>query len=73
MCLIRKKIRKEVIEGNKFSLGDKVAFKVKDELLPGYIYKIKKINGEIFYDVQIGGECPIIKEDIAESRLHLRK
>lgn len=73
MCLRRKKIKQEPITGNKFSLGDKVAFKVKDELLPGYVCKIKRINGVIYYDVQIGGECPIIKEDIAEERLHLRK
>ena len=46
MCLFKRK-QKEVIE-SKFHLGDRVAFKRKQDLMLGYIYKIYLSNGETY-------------------------
>ena len=74
MCLFRKKKAKEVIENNKFQLGEFVRFKHRGEVDPGVIYNIKKDNeGNVIYDVQIGGECPAIVYDVKEEDIFGRK
>ncbi len=72
MCLFKRK-QKEIIE-SKYHLGDRVGFKRKQDLMLGYIYKVyKDKNDKVHYDVQIGGECPAIIEDVAEEIMFLRK
>lgn len=74
MCLFRKKKTKEVIQDNKFQLGEFVRFKRRGEVDPGVIYNIKQDNeGNIIYDVQIGGECPVVIYDVKEADIFKRK
>ena len=74
MCFFRKKKTIEVID-SKYQLGDFVLFKnKKDEATNGHIYAIRKLNnGDIVYDIQIGGECPAILTDIPENKVINRK
>lgn len=65
MCFFKKK-KKEVIVG-LYKKGDNINFPFKNEMTPGIIYDIKKDEeGEIIYDIQIGGECPAIIRGIKE-------
>lgn len=68
MCWFKKK--KKEITGNKYSQGQTVRFKYRGEICPGYIYEVKlNDQGEIVYDVQIGGECPAIIENVPEDKI----
>lgn len=73
MCFWKKK--KEVHIDSKYQLGDFVLFKNKrDEATSGYIYKVYlSPNGEVMYDIQIGGECPAILDNIPETKVIKRK
>lgn len=65
MCFWKKK--KGVHIDSKFQLGDLVLFKYRNDLMNGYIYKIYlSPTGEVVYDVQIGGECPAVINNIPE-------
>lgn len=66
MCLFRKKKKEEIVVGNKYRVGEGVSFKHRDDFIPGTVIKVHKLNEEIVYDVQVGGECPYIRENIAE-------
>ena len=71
MCFFKKK-KKEVIEGY-YKIGDVVNFPFKGEMAPGIIYDIRKDEeGNILYDVQIGGECPAVIKNIKETTIRLR-
>ena len=73
MCFWKKK-KKTVIVGSKYNLGDFVLFKNKrDEATNGYIYNIKQEGDTILYDIQVGGECPAIIENIPEDKVILKK
>ena len=73
MCFWLKKKKKQKITGNKFALGERVSFREKDTLIIGYIYEIHQgENGDINYDIQIGGECPSFRYNIAENILRKR-
>ena len=65
MCFWKKK--KEVHIDSKFHLGELVLFKYRSDLMNGYIYKIYlSPTGEVMYDIQIGGECPAVINNIPE-------
>ena len=66
MFFKRKKV--EIIE-SKFKKGDFVNFRYKDDLRFGIVYDIKKANDEIIYSVQMGGECPVIINNLPEKAL----
>ena len=74
MCFFRKKKPKVVIE-SKYHEGDFVRFRDnRDDLLVGYVYEVKlDKDGNIIYDIQIGGECPAIKHDIPENKVLTNK
>ena len=72
MCLFKKK-KKVVISGNKYRVGENIKFKKRDDVNPGIIYAVKlDKDGNIIYDVQIGGECPAIISDIQEKDIFPR-
>ena len=72
MCFFKKK-KKVVITNNKYQLKQPVKFKRRDDVDPGVIYNIKQLdNGEIVYDVQIGGECPAVVRDVPEKDIFPR-
>ena len=49
-------------------------FKRRGEVDPGVIYNIKlNSDGEVIYDVQIGGECPVVIRDVPEKDIFPRK
>jgi hypothetical protein len=73
MCFFKKK-RKVTITNNKYKLFEAVKFKRRGEVDPGVIYNIKlNSDGEVIYDVQIGGECPVVIRDVPEKDIFPRK
>ena len=73
MCLFKKK-KKTVTFNHLYNIGDHVKFRHRGELSPGYIYGYKlDSNNIVVYDVQIGGECPTIINNIKESDIILPK
>ena len=62
-----KKVKKRVIENNKYNIGDTVSFRIKGDLKVGMIREIYQDDNDIIsYDINVGGECPyivIIKEE----------
>ena len=46
----------------------------RGEVTNGYIYRIYlSPNGEVMYDIQVGGECPSILNEILENKVIKRK
>lgn len=73
MCFFKKK-KKIVITGNKYQIGQMVDFKYRNEINPGIIYNIKlDLDNNVIYDVQIGGECPVIINDVKENEIFIRR
>ena len=71
MCFFKKK--KTAPVNTKFKEGDSVRFRYKDELFFGWIYTVyPNTNGQNVYDVQVGGQCPMILKNIKEEELTLR-
>jgi len=69
MCFKKKKII-----NSKFHDGDMVSFYFRKELDFGYIYKIKEDkDGNVIYDIQLGGQCPSIIYNIKEEDLRIKK
>ena len=72
MCWFKKK-KKEPVIGNKYSLGQAIIFKYRGEITNAIIYNIKYDDEKhIIYDVQLGGECPVVIENIKEEDIHER-
>ena len=73
MCFWKKKPKIQI--DSKYQEGDFVLFKnKKDEATSGYIYRIYlSPNGDVMYDIQIGGECPAILNEIPENKVIKRK
>lgn len=68
MCFWKKK--KEINIDSKYQLGELVLFKYRNDLMNGYIYKIYlSPSGEVIYDIQIGGECPAVINNIPETEV----
>lgn len=72
MCWFKKKEKKQPIN-SKFKKGEFVNFRYKDELSFGWIWSSyqKDINGipTVFYDIQIGGQCPAVINGIPENKI----
>lgn len=68
MCLFKKKKKKKpVINNNKYYVGQWIKFRHRGELEPGVIYDMNLDDeGDVIYDVQLGGECPVIIEGVKE-------
>lgn len=75
MVFLRKRKKQtEPITNAKFKDSQFVGFHVNNELYTGYIYAIhRQLNGDIVYDIQIGGECPAIKRDVPENKIFAKK
>jgi hypothetical protein len=74
MWPFKKKVKEEFIEEAKFKIEEFVSFRHRNDLKCGYIYKIKKNDdGSIVYDIQIGGECPAIVNNIPEDKIFRSK
>ena len=69
MCLFKKKKQIET----KFKVGDTVRFRYRDELYFGWIYVIHPQQEPIIYDVQVGGQCPMVIKGIKEEELTLKE
>ena len=74
MCFFRKKKQSQLITfSHQFNKGENVYFKHRDDMNPGIIYDIhQNKDGEVIYDVQIGGECPAVLKDIKEKDIRRR-
>ena len=68
MCFRKKKVEPIV---SKFKKEQLVQFRDKHgDLTVGYVYDVKKgKDGKIYYDIQVGGECPYINHDILEDKI----
>lgn len=74
MCFFKKKKDNTKPEiDSKYQLGEMVRFRHKGEISPGYIYQIHQKEDGIYYDIQIGGECPAIIEGVKEETVIPRK
>lgn len=72
MCFFRKKKKEELPPiDSKFKMGESIMFRNnRGELVNGYVYGIhQQPDGLICYDLQIGGECPVIYENISEDKI----
>ena len=71
MCLFKKK--KKITVDTKFKEGDSVRFRYRGELYFGWVYAVyPKVSEQTVYDVQVGGQCPMILKNIKEEELTLR-
>lgn len=74
MCWFKKKKKKIINFSHRFNVGDVINYRYKDELNPGIIYGINlNEKNEVVYDIQIGGECPVVIHDIKEDMIYLRR
>ena len=71
MFNIFKRKKKEI--DSKFKKGDLVYFRYHDDLTFAYVYDIKEKDGKVFYDVQLGGQCPSFLYDMKEEDLKLKE
>ncbi|MCQ2797388.1 MAG: hypothetical protein MJ241_02870 [Bacilli bacterium] len=72
MCFWRKK-KKEPI-ASKFEIGDMVGFPYRDDRVFGFVYRIyKKADGNIYYDIQVAGQCPYLQTGVEESIIYLKQ
>ena len=73
MCFFKKKKAKIQVTNNKYQVGEFIRFRYKGEVNPGVIYDVEqKEDGSILYQVQIGGECPIIINNVLEKDIFKR-
>ena len=71
MCWFKKKAKIKI--ESKYHKGDFVNFRYKDELCFGWIWGVyqKEVDSRkiIFYDIQIGGQCPAVLSGIPETKI----
>lgn len=73
MCFFKKKKNKIVVTNNKYSLNEFVRFRHRGEMCPGVIYGMEQNeDGSVVYEVQIGGECPIVVNNVLEKDIYKR-
>ena len=70
MCWLKKQKKPDMID-SRFKIDDFVLFKDhKNDATQGTIYSIKLLeDGQIMYDIQVGGECPKVIKDIPENKV----
>ena len=72
MCFFKRKKKIEI--ETKFKVGDPVRFRYRGELYFGWIYVVyPKSDEQTIYDVQVGGQCPMILKGFKEEELKLRE
>jgi len=65
----KKKTPEPVIE-SKFQPGDRVYFKHRGDRTYGRIYRVfAGKDGEVLYDIQVGGQCPYFLYEMKEEVL----
>ena len=70
MCLFKKKKKPESIINSRFIKGQNVKFKYRGDVCPGIIDDVfLDIEGNVRYDVQIGGECPAVIRNVKEDEI----
>lgn len=73
MCWFKKKNAKKVEIFSKYKKSDFVNFRHKNELYFGWIWTIYHKNidekNEVYYDIQLGGQCPCIVRGISEKNI----
>lgn len=74
MCFFKKKkkIEPQPID-SKYQLGEMIRFRYRGEISTGYIYQIYQKDDGIYYDIQIGGECPAVIEGVKQEIILPRK
>ncbi len=74
MCFRKKKRHEEIID-SEYKVGDLVRFPYRGDLFIGHVYSVKKDeNGNIFYTIQVGGECPsFVTNYPSEKVVHKKK
>ena len=65
MGLFKKKIKID----SKFQKGDFVSFHKDKDLKVGIINDIRLLDGNVVYDIKVGGECPSLAKDIREDKI----
>ena len=72
--LFKKKEKVLPVPDSKFVPGDRVYFKHRGDRTTGHIYRVYAgENGEVLYDVQVGGQCPYFLYGMKEELLNLQK
>lgn len=67
----KKESEPEPVTGAKFLPGEDVYFKHRGDRTYGRIYRVYTgENGEILYDVQVGGQCPYFLYGMKEEALN---
>ena len=74
MCFFKKKKKESLPEiESKYQLGEMIRFRHKGEISTGYIYQVYQKDDGVYYDIQIGGECPAIINGVKEETIIPRK
>lgn len=68
MFFKKKKKAKETIN-SKYQIGELVYFRYQGDLRFGRVYNVYMFNDEICYSVQMGGECPVVINNLTEKQL----
>lgn len=64
--------KKKIVDfESKYQVGEAVKFRRNGSLGIGIIQAKRMKDGEVFYDVQYGGECPATATDVKESDIPL--
>ncbi len=54
---------------SKFQKNEFVSFHLDGDLKHGVINNIKELNGNIYYDIKVGGEATWLAKDISEDKI----
>jgi len=54
---------------SKYQIGEFISFHMDNDLKHGVIFKIKEVDGLIFYDIKVGGEATWLAKDISEDKI----
>jgi hypothetical protein len=54
---------------SKFQKNEFVSFHLDGDLKHGVINNIKELNGNIYYDIKVGGEATWLAKDISEDKV----
>ena len=69
MCLFKKQKETSPQFNHKFSNGDFVDFWWKDDVYFGKVSFVKLVDKKVYYDIDIGGQCPETFKEISEENV----
>ena len=73
MCWFKRKAKKKIQFDHSYNVGQRVNFKYRDDVVTGYIEKVSlDKEGNVIYDIQIGGECPATISNVPEKDIFYR-